>query len=186
MSVTPQLRSTCTRRSLLVGATASLLLCPFRSVSANVGDLRRINLYNPRTDERLDAIYYSHGEYIPGVMAEIDRVLRDFRTDEMMHMDRRIIDIVSAAQYMIGHDRPFSVISGFRSQRTNDALRGRTSGVAKKSYHIKGMAMDLRMKGVSVETIAGVGDALSSGGVGRYTSSNFVHLDSGPVRNWGR
>jgi len=78
------------------------------------------------------------------------------------------------------------VISGFRSQRTNDALRNRTSGVAKKSYHIKGMAMDLRMKGVSVETIAGVGDALSSGGVGRYTSSNFVHLDSGPVRNWGR
>jgi len=119
-------------------------------------------------------------------MAEIDRVLRDFRTDEMTRMDPRAIDIVSATQYMIGHDRPFSVISGFRSQRTNDALRGRSSGVAKKSYHIKGMAMDLRMKGVDVETIANIGETLNSGGVGRYTTSNFVHLDSGPVRNWGR
>jgi len=101
-------------------------------------------------------------------------------------MDRRAIDIVSATQYLIGHDRPFSVISGFRSQRTNDALRRRSSGVARKSYHVKGMAMDLRMEGVAVETIANIGTALNSGGVGRYTSSNFVHLDSGPVREWGR
>ncbi len=171
---------------MLIGASASLLLCPFHSVSANVGDLRRINLYNPRTDERIDAIYYTHGEYIPGVMTEIDRILRDFRTNEMVRMDRRVIDIVSATQYMIGHDRPFSVISGFRSQRTNDALRRRTQGVAKKSYHIKGMAMDLRMNGTSVETIANIGDALGCGGVGRYSTANFVHLDSGPVRQWGR
>jgi len=170
----------------LVGATAGLLLCPFRSVAARTGDLRRINIYNPRTDERLDAIYYAYGEYIPDVMAEIDRVLRDFRTNEMHRMDRRAIDIVSATQYMIGHDRPFSVISGFRSQRTNDALRRRSGGVAKNSYHIKGMAMDLRMKGVSSDTVANIGERLGAGGVGRYSSSNFVHLDSGPVREWGR
>ena len=166
--------------------TASLVLCPFRSVSARVGDLRRINLYNPKTDERLDAIYYAHGEYIPGVMAQVDRLLRDTRTNQMARIDRRVVDIVSATQYLIGHDRPFSVISGFRSQRTNDALRRRSSGVAKNSYHIKGMAMDLRMKGVAVETVGNIGEALGSGGVGRYTSSNFVHLDSGPVREWGR
>jgi len=171
---------------MIAGATAGLLLCPFRSVSARTGDHRRINLYNPRTDERLDAIYYVQGEYIPSAMMEINRILRDFRTDEVTRIDRRVVDIVSATQYMIGHDRPFSVISGFRSQRTNDALRRRSSGVAKKSYHVKGMAMDLRMKGVEAETIANIGDALGSGGVGRYISSNFVHLDSGPVRDWGR
>jgi len=186
MSVTPQLHSTCTRRTLLVGAAASLILCPFRGASASVGDLRRVNLYNPRTDERLDAIYYTHGEYIPGAMVAINRILRDFRTDEATRMDNRLVDIVSATQYMIGHDRPFSVISGYRSQRTNDALRRRSSGVAKNSYHVRGMAMDLRMKGVNVETIANIGKALGSGGVGRYTSSNFVHLDSGPMREWGR
>jgi len=186
MSVTPQLHSTCTRRSLLVGAAAGLVLCPFKSVSASVGDLRRVNLYNPRTDERLDAIYYTHGEYIPGAMVAINRILRDFRTDEATEMDNRLIDIVSATQYMIGHDRPFSVISGFRSQRTNNALRRRSSGVAKNSYHVKGMAMDLRMKGVEMETIANIGEALNCGGIGRYSSSNFVHLDSGPARTWGR
>jgi uncharacterized protein YcbK (DUF882 family) len=162
------------------------MLCPFRSVAARAGDLRRINIYNPRTDERLDAIYYSYGEYIPGVMAEIDRILRDVRTDEMRRMDRRAVDIVSATQYMIGQDRPFSVISGYRSQRTNDALRARSNGVAKNSYHIRGMAVDLRMKGVSTDTIANIGERLAAGGVGRYSSSDFVHLDSGPVREWGR
>lgn len=185
MSVTPQLRSACTRRSVLAGLTAGLLLCPFRSVSARVGDLRRINLYNPRTDERLDAIYYAHGEYIPDAMASIDHILRDFRTNEMVRFDPRAIDIVSATQYMLGHDRPFSVISGFRSHRTNEALRRRTRGVAKKSFHVKGMAMDLRMEGVDAATIANIGKALRCGGVGRYTRSNFVHLDSGPVREWG-
>jgi uncharacterized protein YcbK (DUF882 family) len=186
MSATPPLHSICTRRSLLAGATATLLLCPFRGATASVGDLRRINLYNPRTDERLDAIYYVHGEYVPGVMNEINRILRDVRTDEMTVIDRRLVDIVSATQYLIGQDRPFSVISGYRSQRTNDMLRRRSSGVAKKSYHIKGMAADLRMKGVSTEQIGNIGQALSSGGVGRYASSNFVHLDSGPIREWGR
>lgn len=186
MSVTPLLRSACTRRSLVTGIAAGLLLCPFRSVSARVGDLRRINLYNPRTDERFDDIYYVHGEYIPDAMARLDHLLRDFRTNEMKHMDPRAIDIVSATQYIIGHDRPFSVISGFRSKRTNEALRRRSSGVAKKSFHVKGMAMDLRMEGVDVKTIADVGRTLDSGGVGRYTKSNFVHLDSGPVRAWGR
>lgn len=186
MSVTPQLHSACTRRNLLFGAAAGLVLCPFHNASARAGDLRRVNLYNPRTDERLDAIYYTHGEYIPGAMAAINRILRDFRTDEAMRMDNRLVDIVSATQYMIGHDRPFSVISGYRSKRTNDALRRRSSGVAKNSYHVKGMAMDLRMKGVDVETVANIGKALGCGGVGRYTASNFVHLDSGPVREWGR
>jgi uncharacterized protein YcbK (DUF882 family) len=119
-------------------------------------------------------------------MNEINRILRDVRTDEMTVIDRRLVDIVSATQYLIGQDRPFSVISGYRSQRTNDMLRRRSSGVAKKSFHIKGMAADLRMKGVSTEQIGNIGQALSSGGVGRYASSNFVHLDSGPIREWGR
>ena len=186
MSTTHSLRSNLSRRSLLTGAAATLIICPFSKARANIGDFRRINIYNPRTDERLDAIYYVHGEYIPGIMAEVNRILRDIRADEVAPIDRRVIDIVSATQYMLGHDRPFSVISGYRSPRTNAMLRRRSSGVAKKSFHVKGMAMDLRMKGVSSDQIANIGEALGSGGVGRYSSSNFVHLDSGPVRDWGR
>lgn len=162
-----------------------MMLCPFSSVAAKAGDIRRINIHNPRTDERLDEIYYVHGEYVDEVMHEINTIMRDIRADEATQMDLRLVDIMSATQYLLGHDRPFSVISGYRSQQTNDMLRRRSRGVAKKSYHIKGMAVDLRMKDVSVERIRSVGERLNSGGVGIYTRSNFVHLDSGPVRQWG-
>ncbi len=100
-------------------------------------------------------------------------------------MDPRLIDILAAAQSLIGYDRPFSVISGYRSQRTNDMLRRNSNGVAKKSYHVKGMAADLRMEGVDVSTLQRAGQHIGAGGVGIYTNSNFVHLDSGPVRSWG-
>ncbi len=101
-------------------------------------------------------------------------------------MDPRLIDILAATQRLLGYDRPFSVISGYRSKRTNDMLRRKSSGVAKKSYHLKGMATDLRMEGVHVSTLQRAGKLIGAGGVGLYTKSNFVHLDSGPVRSWGR
>lgn len=118
-------------------------------------------------------------------MQRVNNILRDVRSDEVREMDPRLIDIMSATQYLLGHDRPFSVISGYRTKKTNDALRRKSRGVAKNSYHIRGMAADLRMEGVSVAQIEKAGKLLASGGVGIYTRSNFVHLDSGPVRNWG-
>ena len=142
-------------------------------------------MYNPRTDERLDAIYYVQGHYVPDVMQSLYRILRDVRSDEMRTMDPRLIDILSATQWLIGHDRPYSVISGYRTQRTNDMLRARNRGVAEKYYHIRGMAADVRMQGVSVDLLQSAGKHVGAGGVGAYTSSNFVHLDSGPVRAWG-
>ena len=118
-------------------------------------------------------------------MQRLNNILRDVRSDEVRSIDPRLIDTLSAAQRLIGFDRPLSVISGYRSQRTNDMLRRRSSGVAKKSYHVKGMAADLRMEGVSVELLQRAGKRIGAGGVGIYTKSNFVHLDSGPVRTWG-
>lgn len=179
------LRLLSTRRSFIAATAASLVLCPFHALAARAGELRRINLVNSRTGERLDTIYYVRGEYIPEEMAKIDAILRDVRADEKTRMDPRLIDIASAAQYLLGHDRPFTVISGYRTPQTNAKLRRKNSGVAKKSYHIRGMAMDLRMSGVRASDIDRAGKFLKSGGVGLYTSSNFVHLDSGPIRNWG-
>ncbi len=100
-------------------------------------------------------------------------------------MDPRLIDIMSATQWLIGYDRPYSIISGYRTQRTNDMLRSRHRGVAKNSYHVKGMAADVRMEGVSVDLLQRAGKHIGAGGVGVYTRSNFIHLDSGPNRSWG-
>ncbi len=188
MSSNDTLHSGLSRRAALAGAmsfavTAAVL--PNRVWAAAPDTLRRINIYSPRTDERLDAIYYVRGRYVPEVMQDLNRIMRDVRADESRQMDPRLIDILSAAQTLIGHDRPFSVISGFRSQRTNDMLRKNSSGVAKKSYHLKGMAADLRMEGVNVDLLQRAGKHIGGGGVGVYTRSNFVHFDTGPVRTWG-
>jgi len=182
------LHSGLSRRAAITGAMSFALaatVLPNRVWAAAPGALRRINIYSPRTDERLDAIYYVKGRYVPEVMQNLNRILRDVRADEARAMDPKLIDILAAAQRLIGYDRPFSVISGYRSQRTNDMLRKRSSGVAKKSYHVRGMAADLRMEGVDVALLQRAGKHIGAGGVGIYSKSNFVHLDSGPVRTWG-
>jgi len=142
-------------------------------------------MYNPRTDERLDVIYYVRGHYVPDAMQSLYKILRDVRSDQARTMDPRLIDILSATQWLIGYDRPYSVISGYRTQQTNDLLRARQRGVAKRSYHIRGMAADIHMEGVSVDLLQSAAKHIGAGGVGVYTRSNFVHVDSGPARTWG-
>lgn len=188
MSSNGALHSGLSRRAALTGAVSLALtatVIPNRVWAAAPNALRRINIYSPRTDERLDAIYYVQGRYVPEVMQSLNRILRDVRADEARAMDPKLIDILSATQRLIGYDRPFSVISGYRSQRTNDMLRSKSRGVAKKSYHLRGMAADLRMEGVDVSLVQRAGKHIGGGGVGVYSKSNFVHLDSGPVRTWG-
>jgi uncharacterized protein YcbK (DUF882 family) len=83
-------------------------------------------------------------------------------------------------------DDPFEILSGYRSPKTNALLRNRSRGVARNSYHIMAMAVDLRIQSRSVSQVARAALALNAGGVGRYSRSDFVHVDSGPVRDWGR
>lgn len=154
-------------------------------MAAKVGDIRRINLLNSRTGERLDSIYYLRGTYLPREMRKINHILRDVRAEKATQIDPRLVDIVSATQYLLGLDRPFSVISGYRTPKTNDALRAKSRGVARKSYHLRGMAADLRMAGVDAAEVCDIGKHLKCGGVGLYTEADFVHLDSGPIRSWG-
>ena len=87
---------------------------------------------------------------------------------------------------MTGRQTPFEIISGYRSPTTNNMLRGRSksSGVAKKSLHMQGRAIDLRMEDFSTKRIRDIAKSLRAGGVGYYSRSNFVHIDSGDVRDW--
>ena len=90
-----------------------------------------------------------------------------------------------AAHARLDVDEPFEVVSGYRSPQTNAAMRQRSSGVARNSYHTRAMAVDVKLKNRSVRQIAGAAESLGAGGVGRYSRSNFVHMDCGPVRTWG-
>lgn len=150
------------------------------------GDIRRIRMYSTRSGESLEMIYWIDGEYIPEALAEINSLMRDWRTGDVTRIDTRTVDIMAAAHNLLEVEEPYMLLSGYRSPKTNAMLRSRSSGVARNSLHMKGQAADLRLQGRSVSQMAKAAAACNAGGVGKYSSSNFVHMDCGPVRTWGR
>ena len=112
--------------------------------------------------------------------------MRDWRTSDVKKIDVRAIDIMAASHNLLDVSEPYLLLSGYRSAATNAMLRSRSRNVAKNSLHIKGQAADLRLASRSVNQIAKAAEVTRAGGVGRYTGSNFVHMDSGPIRKWGR
>lgn len=179
------------RRGLLGAfAATAVVATPFYANAAGflrgAGDIRRIRMYSGRTGESMDTIYWIEGEYIGEAMKEITRFMRDWRTDDVRQIDNRTVDIMAAAHNLLEVKEPYMLLSGYRSPQTNALLRSRSRGVAKNSLHMKGQAADLRLKSRSVGQMAQAASACAAGGVGRYSSSNFVHMDCGVVRTWGR
>ncbi|MES2914647.1 MAG: DUF882 domain-containing protein [Pseudomonadota bacterium] len=155
------------------------------SMLKGAGDIRRIRMYSGRTGEAVDTIYWIEGEYIPEVVKEINYFMRDWRTDDAVGIDMRAIDIMAASHRLMDVSEPYMLLSGYRSPQTNAMLRSKSRGVARNSLHMKGQAADLRLSSRSVGQMAKAAAACASGGVGKYSRSNFVHMDSGPVRSWG-
>ncbi len=179
------------RRALLgVFAAAAVTAAPTFSNAAGflrgAGDVRRIAMYSGRTGESINTIYWIEGEYIKEALAEINHFARDWRTDQVKAFDTRTLDITAAAHALLGSSEPYMLLSGYRSPETNRMLRSRSGGVAKNSLHLKGQAADLRLKSRSVNQIFKAAAACKAGGVGKYSGSNFVHMDCGAVRSWGR
>ncbi|WP_299792259.1 DUF882 domain-containing protein [uncultured Marivita sp.] len=180
-----------TRRGLLAAfaATAVSAAPTFANAAGFLrggGDIRRIKMYSGRTGERIDMIYWIEGNYIEDAVREVHHFMRDWRTNDVKSIDLRAIDIMAAAHNLMDASEPYMLLSGYRSPKTNAMLRARSSGVAKNSLHLKGQAADLRLNSRSVNQMARAAAACKAGGVGRYSGSNFVHMDCGPVRSWGR
>jgi uncharacterized protein YcbK (DUF882 family) len=174
-------------RRAVLGVFAGLCAVAAAPAYANVpgflrgaGDIRRIRLTSQRTGESVDTIYFADGAYIPEAITEISFFMRDWRQNEVRKYDPRNIDILAATQKMLDTTEPYLVISGYRTARTNRMLRG----AARDSYHIKAMAADVRLKSRSIGNISKAALTAKGGGVGTYARSNFVHMDSGPIRTW--
>ena len=180
-----------TRRGLLRAfAATAVVAAPTYSNAAGFlrggGDIRRIKMYSGRTGERIDMIYWVEGKYIKESVQEVHRFMRDWRTYDVKFIDLRTIDVMAAAHNLLDSSEPYMLLSGYRSPKTNNMLRARSKGVAKNSLHMKGQAADLRLSSRSVSQVSRAAAACKGGGVGRYSGSNFVHMDCGPVRVWGR
>lgn len=183
--------SSISRRALLgaFAATALISAPTYAKASGFLrrgGDIRRIKMYSGRTGERLDTIYWVEGEYIRDAVAEINHFMRDWRTNDIKQIDLRTIDIMAASHNLLDVSEPYMLLSGYRSPRTNAMLRSQSGGVARNSLHLQGQAADLRLASRSVGQMARAAAACRAGGVGSYSGSNFVHMDCGPVRSWGR
>ena len=188
-SMTENRSTVVTRRALLSAfAATSIFAAPTYSSAFGLlrgaGDIRRIKMYSGRSGESIDTIYWIDGKYIKDALKEIDFFMRDWRTNQSIAIDIRALDIMAASHGLLGVSEPYNMLSGYRTAKTNAMLRARSRRVARNSLHIKGQAADLRLKSRSVAQMARAAASCSAGGVGKYSRSNFVHVDSGPVRTW--
>lgn len=179
------------RRALLgvFAATAVVAAPTFTSAAGFLrggGDIRRIRMYSGRTGERIDMIYWIDGKYIKDAVKEVNHFMRDWRTDQVKPIDLRTLDIMAAAHNLLDVNEPYMLLSGYRSAQTNAMLRSRSRSVAKNSLHVRGQAADLRLSSRSVGQVARAAISCRAGGVGSYSRSNFVHMDCGEIRSWGR
>jgi uncharacterized protein YcbK (DUF882 family) len=174
------------RRLLLRGfAAAPFAIGLSRAAVAAASAPRSLNLHHLHTGERLSLTYYAGGAYIQESLDQIDRLLRDFRTDQVHAIDPRLLDSLHTLRRVCGM-APFEIISGYRSPKTNEMLRSTGGGgVAERSLHLEGRAIDVRLAGFDTARLRAAAISLGRGGVGYYPESNFVHLDTGRVRTWG-
>ena len=147
-------------------------------------DERQLSFYHTHTSESLTVTYYRDGEYVPSALTELNHFLRDFRTDDAVNMDPAVFDILYDIQIASGSVGTYQIISAYRSPATNEMLRGKSNGVARKSQHLLGRAIDVRLTDLDTAELRDVALSLQRGGVGYYSKSDFVHVDTGRVRQW--
>ncbi len=169
---------------LLAAAVVPLAPLPvYAGLKGLLHDERRLTFYNLHTDEKLRVCYCRNGRYDSEALKDIKNILRDHRTGEVHHIDRQLLDLLHGISIKLKTEC-FHVISGYRSPSTNAMLSKRSSGVASKSLHMYGKAIDIRMPGVNTRRVYKTAVNLKAGGVGFYPASDFVHVDVGRVRYW--
>ncbi len=165
--------------------TAIPFLTVQKVVAASNGvDTWKVAFRNAHTDESFSGVYRVGDKYLPEAFERVNYVLRDFRTKEVFPMDPHVIDIICMVHQKIGASDPLSILSGYRSPKTNAMLGRRTRGVASNSFHMYGQAIDIRMPGYSTRKLRNIARSLQAGGVGYYPRSSFIHVDTGSVRTW--
>ena len=175
-------------KNLLMPALLGLVLTTYASLSQGTSgtDARELAFYHTHTGKHLNVVYWRDGEYVTSALDEINAFLSDFRTGDRVEMDPQLLDIIFDVRASLGSDGTYQVISAYRSPKTNEMLRNRSSssGVAKQSQHLLGRAIDVRLEGVNTAELRDAAIRLQRGGVGYYETSDFVHMDTGRVRRW--
>jgi uncharacterized protein YcbK (DUF882 family) len=175
-----------TRRGFLrslAGLSVVAVAAPVRLLAAPGGE-RVLSLAHTHTGERLTVPYFADGDYLAEALSRLNHHLRDHRSGEECAIDPALFDMLNDLRLATGTREPFQVISGYRSPRTNAKLRRAGRGVAKRSLHMDGRAIDVRLADVKSSVLRDAALELRRGGVGYYRRSDFIHVDTGRVRTW--
>jgi len=146
---------------------------------------RFVELFNTHTSETFSAAFKKGSEFDAVALTKLNHVLRDHRNGQVHEIDPRLFDQLHDLALAAKCEPRFEIISGYRSPESNDKMSSRPgSGVAKKSLHMQGRALDLRLKRCSCSDLRDLALAAKQGGVGYYQRSDFVHIDTGAFRTW--
>ncbi|MEJ2591699.1 MAG: DUF882 domain-containing protein [Candidatus Thiodiazotropha sp.] len=195
-----------TRRQFITGlaSAAGLLITSPVLAAIAPSQERTLAFHHTHTGERRHITYWRDGDYVPEKLQELNHLLRDFRTGDQVAIDRKLLDTLYALHLSLDQPGEFQIISAYRSPKTNamlrksssgvvsayrspqtnSMLRKSSSGVAKRSLHMQGKAIDIRVCGCNLKQLRKTAMALKAGGVGYYPKSNFIHVDTGRVRYW--
>jgi uncharacterized protein YcbK (DUF882 family) len=142
----------------------------------------RLRLVNAHTGETFSGIYRDDNGPIPRVMDELSVFLRDFRSGAKIGIDVDLLDFLSGVMQAVGETKA-TILSAYRTPETNAMLARRGFGAAENSQHLYGRALDIHFGDKLAEAMK-TARAMRRGGVGWYPHSSFMHIDTGPVRNW--
>ena len=163
---------------------ASATPAPTAPTAAPARNVRLLSFLNTHTGETFADAYWENGNYVPDAMTAINQVMRDHRSGEVHQIDPRLLDQLHTLRGAVEATSPFQIISGYRSPASNATLAAASSGVATRSLHMDGRAIDIRVRGVELTRLRNAALAMSAGGVGYYAASDFIHVDTGRVRRW--
>jgi uncharacterized protein YcbK (DUF882 family) len=166
-------------RRAFLAISGGLLASTMPSVALPAPALHRLRLFNAHTRESFEGPYRDEDGPIASAMEDLSRLLRDHHSGERIAIDIRVLDFLAAVMDAVGAGR-VTVLSAYRTVATNQKLARTTFGVADNSHHLYGRALDIRLE-------SRLEDAMQTArkmGVGWYPRSGFIHLDTGPVRNW--
>jgi uncharacterized protein YcbK (DUF882 family) len=171
------------RRSTGLAVAGVAGLAGSRRALAGDAGKRMLSLAHTHTGEHVSVIYAVGERYVADALATLNRFLRDHYSGTVGVIDPRLLDLLHRIKSELRANEPFQVISGYRSPATNEMLRVKGGGVASRSLHMDGKAIDIRLPGVPLAEMRDAALSLRAGGVGYYPRQ-FVHVDTGRVRSW--
>lgn len=143
-----------------------------------------LELFNTHTAETVQVAFRDAAGYVAAALTKLDHLLRDHRSGDVHPIDPALFDLLGDLAWAAGREARYEVISGYRSPATNARLKAQGRGVATRSLHMEGRAIDVRLKGFPTKRLRDLALELRRGGVGFYPRSDFLHVDTGRVRFW--